>query len=106
MVPRHGGVSRYGGLPVPRDDERLARAGPRWHGDPQRGERLVADGAELKAGAPRDGEADPWIDRHRLLPPGLFTPHFPLACEKEPDLIDDAMGHRRRDLAGREREMR
>jgi hypothetical protein len=43
---------------------------------------------------------------HRSVMPVLLPPHFASAREDVPDLLDRAVGHRCRSLAGSELEMR
>src|SRR5262245_25755452 len=92
--------------PSPLDAKRLTLSGPGRHRHADRGQRFVADAAELKLFAERYRHADAASNVDNLLFVRRTTPQLASSTEKEPDLLDCAMCDRNRRLVRIELEVR
>ena len=88
------------------DGHRLAFAGPRRHGDRDERKRRAGLGAKLKRRSERDGERRARAQRLDSLQTFLPTPDAAPPAHDKPDFLNGSMGHRMRDGAGRQFEMR
>jgi len=94
------------------DGDSLAFAGPRRHGDGDERKRRAGLGAKLKRRSERDGERRAGAQRldslqtFLSLPTFLPTPDAAPPAHDKPDFLNGSMGHRMRDGAGRQFEMR